>query len=181
MQTTSSYAHTIGDSRTFRYAAAPKSDAPVFAAIIVATLATAIVGSMATLNAPAFYAQLSRPSWAPPAWLFGPVWSVLYCMMVLAAVLAVRNRDVRPTSPMLLLYAAQLVANGLWSWLFFHWHLGAAAFADSMVMFALIAATALAFWGVRRVAGLLMLPYLAWVAFATALSYAMWQLNPAML
>ena len=101
--------------------------------------------------------------------------------MALAAVLAVRNSKSRPIAPMLALYGAQLVANGLWSWLFFHWHLGAAAFVDSAIMLLLIAATTLAFWRVRRVAGLLMLPYLAWVTFATALSYTMWRLNPGVL
>jgi translocator protein len=177
----SSFTHTIGDARSGTYAFERRSYAAVYALIVLATLATAVAGSMASLSAPSVYAQLTSPTWAPPAWLFGPVWTLLYCMMALAAVWAVRNSDGRPITPMLLLYGAQLVANGLWSWLFFRWQLGAAAFVDSAVMLLLIAATAFAFWRVRRIAGALMLPYLAWVTFATALSYAMWRLNPSVL
>lgn len=178
---TTSFTHVIGDGPSLNYAATPRSNAAAYAAIVAATLATAVVGSLASLNAPDFYAQLTSPAWAPPAWLFGPAWTLVFTMMALAAVLAVRNSRSRPITPVLALYGAQLVANGLWSWLFFHWHLGAAAFVDSAIMLLLIAATTLAFWRVRRVAGLLMLPYLAWVTFATALSYTMWRLNPSVL
>lgn len=180
MPTTSS-TRVIGDSRSTQYGVTPRSNALVIAAIIVATLVTAVAGSLASVSAPDFYAQLSSPAWAPPAWLFGPVWTLLFCMMALAAVLAVRNSKARPIAPMLALYVAQLIANGLWSWLFFHWQLGAAAFTDSLLMMLLIAATTFAFWRVRRVAGVLMLPYLAWVSFATALSYTLWRLNPGVL
>ena len=79
------------------------------------------------------------------------------------------------------LYAAQLVANGLWSWLFFHWHLGRASIADIMLLFVLIAVMIVAFWRVRPLAGMLLLPYLAWVGFATALNVATWWLNTGIL
>lgn len=169
------------DSRGFDYAAAPQSNVPVIAGIVLGTLATAVVGSFGSLNAPDFYAALSKPAWAPPAWLFGPAWTLLYAMMALAAILVVRGRDMHLNKPLLVLYGAQLVANGLWSWLFFHWQIGGAAFADAGLMLLLVAATTLAFWQVRRVSGMLMLPYVAWVAFATALSYSVWQRNPSLL
>jgi tryptophan-rich sensory protein len=75
----------------------------------------------------------------------------------------------------------QLVVNALWSWLFFAWHQGALAFADVLLLLALIALTVAAFWRIRRLAALLLLPYLAWVAFAAALTWAVWQRNPAVL
>jgi len=75
----------------------------------------------------------------------------------------------------------QLGANALWSWLFFAWRNGALAFAEVLVLLALIAATIAVFWRVRRLAGVLLLPYLAWVCLATALTWAVWQGNPQLL
>jgi tryptophan-rich sensory protein len=71
--------------------------------------------------------------------------------------------------------------NALWSWLFFAWHQGGFAFAEVLVLLALIAATTVMFWRIRRLAGVLMLPYLAWVCFASALTWSVWQNNPALL
>jgi translocator protein len=130
------------------------------------------------MNAPTIYAQLIRPAWAPPAWLFGPVWSVLYLLMAIAASLVWRQRHVQRVGPAFGVYLAQLLANALWSWFFFAWMLGGAAFLDSVLLLFLLCATALLFWRVQRLAAALMLPAVAWVAFATALSWAMWQLNP---
>jgi tryptophan-rich sensory protein len=81
----------------------------------------------------------------------------------------------------LTLYVVQLVVNALWSWLFFAWHRGALAFADVVVLLVLIAMTIAAFVRVRVLAGVLLVPYLAWVAFATALTWAVWRANPALL
>ena len=74
-----------------------------------------------------------------------------------------------------------LIANALWSWLFFAWHLGGLAFAEVLLLWLLIASTLVAFWRIKPAAGLLLVPYLAWVTFASALNYALWQLNPAIL
>ena len=79
------------------------------------------------------------------------------------------------------LFVIQLVANALWSWLFFAWHLGGLAFAEVLLLWLLIASTLLAFWRLNPTAGLLLVPYLAWVTFASALNYTLWQLNPAVL
>ncbi len=78
----------------------------------------------------------------------------------------------------LTVFVAQLALNALWSWLFFGWHLGAAAMLDIVVLWVLIVVTVVMFWRARPLAGLLLLPYLAWVTFASALNYAVWQLNP---
>lgn len=142
------------------------------------TFAAAALGAVASAAAPAFYAQLDQPAWAPPPSVFGPVWSVLYLMMGIAAWLAWRAQAPRRV---LALYAGQLAVNALWSWLFFGWHLGAQALADVLLLWALIAATAVAFWRVSRLAGALLLPYLAWVSFATALNAVLWLRNPGLL
>ena len=149
---------------------------------LAVTFAAAGLGSVASMNAPEFYTQLDRPGWAPPPSVFGPVWSVLYLLMGVALWLVWCERAAgRDTRTALLLFGAQLVVNALWSWLFFAWHQGALAFADVLLLVALVAATALAFWRIRPLAGVLLLPYLAWISFAMALTWAVWQRNPGLL
>lgn len=145
------------------------------------TFVVAAVGAIASMDAPAFYAQLDKPGWAPPAGVFGPVWSVLYLLMGVAAWLVWRERPSQRVDGALGLYISQLVANALWSWLFFGWHRGALAFSEVLLLLALVAITTAAFWRVRPLAGLLLLPYLAWVTFASALTWAIWQRNPGLL
>ena len=146
---------------------------------LLAAFAAAAVGAVASVDAAEFYAQLKKPSWAPPAWLFGPVWSVLYALMGVAAWLVWRSPG--PARGALGLFAAQLAANALWSWLFFAWHMGALAAAEVLVLLGLIVATVVAFWRSSRSAALLLLPYLLWVAFASLLTWWVWQHNPGLL
>lgn len=148
---------------------------------LAATLATGALGAFASASAATFYMQLVRPPWAPPAWLFGPVWSVLYVMMGIAAWLVWREHGFRGASTALKLFAAQLVANALWTWLFFVWRQGALSLAEIVLLWLLIAATITTFWRLNRLAAMLLLPYLAWVSFATALTWSLWRLNPALL
>lgn len=145
------------------------------------TFAAAALGARASLRAGAFYGQLARPDWAPPAWLFGPVWTVLYVLMGLAAWLVWREQGFRGARAAFALYLVQLAANALWTWLFFAWRMGGPAFVEILVLWGLILATTLAFWRARPLAGLLLLPYLAWVTFAAALCHATWRANPALL
>ena len=145
---------------------------------LAASFAAAALGAVATRQAPEFYAQLARPDWAPPGWLFGPVWTVLYALMGIAAWRVWRKAGFGSA---LYLFLAQLALNALWSWLFFAWRLGAAAFAEVVVLWALIAATLAAFLRIDRLAGALLLPYLLWVSFACALTYAVWRANPQVL
>ena len=145
--------------------------------LAVAFVAAAL-GAIASIDAKSFYAELAKPAWAPPASVFGPVWSVLYLLMGAAAWLVWREKGAKGLSVALALFLVQLGANALWSWLFFAWKYGAFAFADVVVLLALIASTAAAFWRVRRLAGILLIPYFAWVCFASALTWAVWQGNP---
>lgn len=148
---------------------------------LVASFAASAVGAVASVQAKSFYGQLIQPVWAPPAWLFGPVWSLLYALMAIAAWLVWRAGGFRGNRIALAFFSAQLVFNALWSWLFFAWQLGALAFADILLLWVLIVATLVAFWRVRPLAGALFIPYLLWVSFAAVLNYAVWQLNPQIL
>lgn len=141
----------------------------------------AAVGGLASANAGGFYATLSRPAWAPPSWLFGPMWTALYILMGVAAWLVWKQRGLRRGGWPLGLFVAQLVANALWTWLFFVWRLGAVAFVEAIALWILVALTLIAFWRVRRLAGYLLIPYLLWVGFACILTWALWQRNPQIL
>lgn len=148
---------------------------------LAVTFVAAAAGAIASMDAPAFYAQLDKPGWAPPAWLFGPVWTVLYLLMGVAAWLVWRERPSQRADGALGLYLLQLGLNALWSWLFFGWRQGALAMVDVVLLLALVAVTAAAFWRIRPLAGGLLLPYLAWVGFASVLTWAVWQRNPGLL
>ena len=146
---------------------------------LLAAFAAAAVGAVASVDAGSFYAQLSKPSWAPPAWVFGPVWSMLYALMGVAAWLVWRSPG--PRGAALGLFGAQLAANALWSWLFFAWHRGALSAVEVLVLLWLIVATMVAFWRASRLAALLLVPYFLWVSFASALTWTLWRSNPGLL
>jgi tryptophan-rich sensory protein len=149
------------------------------AAWLIASFIAAGIGGAASVKASTFYAQLVRPEWAPPSWVFGPVWTVLYALMGIAAWLVWRVAGFRAAKTALTLFLVQLALNALWSWLFFGWHRGVLAFADIVLLWALILATIVAFWRIKPLAGVLLVPYLLWVSFAIALNYSVWQLNSA--
>ncbi|MEP7245605.1 MAG: TspO/MBR family protein [Gammaproteobacteria bacterium] len=139
------------------------------------------IGAIASVHAAACYDQLVRPSWAPPAGVFGPVWTVLYLMMGVSAWLVWRVTGFSGARRGLTLFLVQLAANALWSWVFFAWHHGALALVVIVLLWILVLLTAIAFWRVRPLAGMLLMPYLAWVTFACALNLATWRLNPQFL
>jgi benzodiazapine receptor len=144
-------------------------------------LAAGAIGAIASADAGTFYGQLVRPDWAPPAWLFAPVWTALYAMMAVSAWLIWRTYGLRAGRNALVLFIAQLAANALWTWIFFAWHRGAMAFVEILILWCLIVATIVAFWRLRVLAAALLLPYLAWVTFAAMLTYSTWQRNPGIL
>lgn len=147
--------------------------------LLALTYLAAAVGAFGSMNAPDFYRELQLPAFAPPAWLFGPVWTLLYTLMAVAAWLVWRNG--KHYQAALSLYFVQLLVNALWSWLFFAWQQGALAFANIMLLLPLIIATALVFWRHNKLAGLLLIPYILWVSFAAVLNFSIWQLNPTLL
>ena len=146
------------------------------------TAAAALVGSLASTQADTFYVTLQKPDWAPPAWLFGPVWTLLYVMMAAAAVMVHRRQSFGPRAGRALrLYALALVPNALWSWTFFHWHLGQVSVAVIVVLWLLLVATVVIFHRVRPLAAALMVPVTLWVSFAGALNLALLRMNAGIL
>lgn len=148
---------------------------------IAVSFAAAAVGGVASSNAADFYARLTLPAWAPPPWLFAPVWTLLYLLMAIAAWTVWRTHGFAGARIALIVFLVQLAVNALWTWLFFYWQLGAAALAEILILWVLIAWTATAFRRFSPMAAALLMPYLAWVTFASVLTYAIWRLNPAVL
>jgi translocator protein len=137
-------------------------------------LAAALFGGMFTPGD--WYASLEKPSWNPPGWVFGPVWTILYVMIAIAGWLAWRGRD-RSRLP-ITLWGGPLLLNALWSWLFFGLERPGFAFVDIVILWLLIAAFIVSAWRISRPASLLFVPYALWVGFAAALNFAIWRLNP---
>lgn len=125
----------------------------------------------------AWYGALAKPSWTPPNWLFGPVWTLLYLTLAVAAFLVWRLRPSRQRRVALTLFVVQLALNALWTPLFFGAHRPALALAEIVLLDLAVAATLVAFWRLRRSAGALLVPYLAWLFFATALNAAIVKLT----
>jgi benzodiazapine receptor len=148
----------------------------VLLGLLALCFAVAGLGGWATATSvDSWYPTLAKPGFTPPDWAFGPVWSALYAMMALAAWLVWRRAGWR--APALGLFLVQLALNLAWSILFFGLQLIGAALADILLLVALIAATTIAFWRIDGRAGLLLVPYLLWVGYASLLNGAIWLLN----
>lgn len=124
-----------------------------------------------------WYAGLVKPSWNPPGWLFGPVWTLLYAMMAIAAWQVWREGGWGAQRRALGLYLFQWVLNALWTPLFFGLHRPGLAFVEILALNVAVLGTLAAFWRVRRLAGVLLVPYALWVAFAAVLNFTIWRLN----
>lgn len=124
-----------------------------------------------------WYVSLEKPAWHPPGWLFGPVWSVLYAMMAVAAWLVWKQGGFTIQRKALGLFLAQLLLNALWTPLFFGLQQPGLAFAEILLMWLAIAATLITFRPISRPAFWLLVPYLAWVTFATVLNGTLWRMN----
>ena len=124
-----------------------------------------------------WYAQLQKPSWNPPNWIFGPVWTLLYTLMAIAAWWVWRQGGFRAQRWPLCLFLAQLLFNALWTPLFFGLHRPGLAFVDMVLLWLALLGAVIQFWKVRPLAGALLVPYLAWVTFAGVLNFTLWQLN----
>jgi benzodiazapine receptor len=144
------------------------------AGFTLAVAAAALIGVLGVAGTAAEYQGLRQPSWAPPSWLFGPVWTVLYVMIAVAGWLVWRRTG---WTGALTLYATQLVLNALWTPIFFGFGRYGLALADIVVLWFLIGATIWLFRRESRTAAFLLVPYWAWVTFATALNAAIWHLN----
>jgi len=150
----------------------------IFLAFLLAAFAAAAIGGIATSSGVRdWYPSLNKPTWNPPAWLFGPVWTLLYLSIAVAGFLAWRKAGFSGARWTMLLFALQLVLNAAWSWVFFGLRQPGWGFVEIVVLWASILATTVALFQVSRTAGILFLPYLLWVTFASALNLAIWRLN----
>jgi tryptophan-rich sensory protein len=125
-----------------------------------------------------WYAGLIKPALTPPAWVFGPAWTLLYIMMATAAWLVWRMDSLANTIGPLALFLGQLALNAVWSYLFFGLQRPGLALLDIVALWLAILATIISFWRSCPSAGILLIPYLLWVSFATYLNFQFWRLNP---
>ena len=150
---------------------------PAVLGLLVFAAATAVASVIAALTVTGTsdrYGQLDRPGWAPPSWLFGPVWTVLYVGIAIAGWLVWRRSG---ASAELVPYAIQLVLNAAWTPIFFGAGEYGWAAVDIIALWIAVLITIVAFVRVHRFAAALLVPYLAWVSYATALNLAIWSLN----
>jgi tryptophan-rich sensory protein len=156
------------------------ADLAVLALLVALCLGVGALGAwVAATSVDSWYDGLVKPSFNPPNEVFGPVWTVLYVLMGIAAWRVWRSADWDTTRGPLTLFALQLAINLGWTMVFFGLQKIASAVATIVVLDVAVLVTMLAFRAVDRLAALLMLPYVAWVAFATVLNVAIWRLNPA--
>jgi len=139
-----------------------------------AAAAAALIGVLGVAGTTDEYKSLQQPAWAPPSWLFGPVWTVLYVMIAVSGWLVWRRTG---WTTALTVYAAQLALNAAWTPIFFGFGQYGLALVDIAVLWLLIGATIWLFRPVSRPAPLLLVPYWLWVTFATALNFAIWHAN----
>jgi len=162
---------------TVRHPREPRRSLVAAACFGAAVLATALVGGAAAAQSGAVYARLDLPVWAPPAWLFGPVWTVLYVLIAVAGWLVWRAAGTRGAAVFLGVYVLQLLLNAAWTPLFFGAGLQGLALADILLLVVAVAATLFLARPHSRSAVVLLVPYLVWVAFAAALNAAIWAAN----
>jgi len=124
-----------------------------------------------------WYASLQKPSWTPPTWLFGPVWTMLYATMAIAAWLVWKRGGFKAQRKPLALFFVQLALNAAWTPIFFGLHKPGLAFITIVLLWLAIMATIAAFQRASQIAASLLIPYLLWVAFAATLNFSFWRLN----
>lgn len=145
--------------------------------IVVIVFLVATAASMVTAESVAtWYREINRPSWTPPNWVFGPVWTALYVMMSVSAWLVWRQRE-KPKKTALVVFGAQLILNGLWSLLFFGMKNPVLGFVDIVGLWIAILITIIMFFRISKLAGWLLIPYLIWVSYASSLNLGIILLN----
>jgi len=148
------------------------------AAAVLISLSVGILSSFFTMDAESIYKSLTLPSFAPPPWIFGPVWTILYITMGIASyriwMYAGHNKGVGTA---LFYYTMQLILNFLWSVIFFSLQFRGFAFLEIILLLVLIIVTTFRFFDIDKPAGLLMVPYLLWVSYASLLNGSIWIFN----
>ena len=164
-----------------RHNATPERAWPVLVLFLVACFGTSALAGLWTAGETSlengWYANLNRPSWNPPGWLFGPVWSLLYTLMAISGWLAWRHSSGQTRLRAMRLFFIQLLLNMAWSGLFFGLRRPDIAAVEILVLLATIIATIAVFRPLNKTAAWLLVPYAAWVSFASALNITIWSLN----
>ena len=150
---------------------------PLLIFIFIALLAGFIGSFFTTSSISTWYAFINKPLFSPPNWIFAPVWSLLYVLMGISAFLIWQKRDNLKIKPAMIFYGIQLVLNTLWSIIFFGMHNPGLALLGILILWVFISITLIEFYRINKTAGLLFIPYLIWVSFASILNYAIWILN----
>lgn len=143
----------------------------------LAVAVAAVIGGLASSSAGDVYGQLIQPGWAPPSWLFSPVWTALYVLIAVAGWLVWRRAGVSGARVAMTLFVLQLALNAAWPPLFFAAEMRLAAFIEIIVLLAVVTAMIAAFARISRPAAALMVPYWVWVAYASALNFSLWHVN----
>ncbi|WP_231491501.1 TspO/MBR family protein [Pedobacter sp. Leaf170] len=146
---------------------------------IALTLGIGALGGIATANSvKTWYLTLNKPSFNPPSWLFAPVWTTIYILIGIAAYLVWVKRDTIVHFPRTVaIYAIQLILNLCWSFIFFYFHEIGFALAEIIMLLIMIIINAITFYKIDKLAGLLFIPYILWVSFASFLTYNIYILN----
>ncbi len=139
--------------------------------------AGAVGAAFTTPEIDGWYRTIAKPSFNPPDYVFGPVWTMLYICMAIAAWQVWKPAGFTGTKIPLGLFGLQIALNVGWSWIFFGLHQPGWAFLEILVLWLAIAATTLSFFRFSTLGGWLLIPYLAWVGFAAVLNFAIWRLN----
>lgn len=146
--------------------------------VTIPLLVGGLSGFFTVTGVESWYQTINKPSWNPPNWIFGPVWTALYIMMGVALFLVWKSSGNANTKKLaLLLFAAQMLLNFFWSFIFFSLQQPGWAFAEIVVLWLLILATIFAFARLNNMAAWLLVPYISWVSFAAILNFTIWQLN----
>ncbi len=149
----------------------------IIISIFIAQLA-GIIGSFFTASSVQnWYVTLIKPSFSPPNWIFGPVWIFLYTLIGISAYLIWDSEKTKERKTALWIYGIHLILNALWSIIFFGLKSPGWAFLEIIILLIFILITTKRFWEINKWAGILLLPYIAWVSFASILNYFIWQLN----
>ena len=149
----------------------------LFISFVVCFSAAAIGSLTTTPQIPNWYADIAKPNWTPPNWLFGPVWTVLFLLMATAAWIVWCKHGIKNARTAFFWFVIQLILNSLWSILFFGWNNPGAAALEIIFLWLTILMTIVAFWNKSKVAALLLVPYFLWVSFAITLNIAIWRMN----
>ncbi len=155
----------------------PKSVRGFFPFAVATSIAAAVAGSLTEMTVHQWYLRIAKPTWTVPAKVFGPVWTVLYAAMALAAWLVYRKEGWERAKGPLTLWGIQLVLNALWPGFFFALRSPLMGSLEIVVLLGFVIAMTVSFWRQDRTAGLLMLPYCLWGSYATALTMTIWWMN----